>query len=130
MLRSTSRAVGIVIFLVTRLESCMDISLQFTKRFGRTVVSASDITLCVWYLCSLSIKYSIESGVNSLCVMVYCVIRLGLGLWCLKPHSKIFQLHRGGQFFMEENHRPVASHWQRYCIVFNRVFRVFMWFKW
>ena len=41
-----------------------------------------------------------------------------LRLWFLMPFSTIFQLNRGGQFYVEEtrvpreNHWPVASHWQ------------------
>jgi hypothetical protein len=42
---------------------------------------------------------------------------LRLGLWCLTQYSKLFQLHRGGQFYCmrkpeypEKNHRLSASH--------------------
>jgi len=39
-------------------------------------------------------------------------IMVWFGLWCLTPHSTIFQLHRGGQEngVPGESHQPVASH--------------------
>ena len=52
------------------------------------------------------------TGDNGLFVWVYSVMGLRLVLLCLTPLSTIFQLHRGGSVLMvEENHRPVASHW-------------------
>ena len=47
-----------------------------------------------------------------------CQKHVELRLWFLMPFSTIFQLNRGGQFYVEEtrvpreNHWPVASHWQ------------------
>ena len=58
------------------------------------------------------IQYSMVSGENGLFVWVYSVMGLRLVLLCLTPLSTIFQLHRGGSILLvEENHRPVASHW-------------------
>jgi hypothetical protein len=36
--------------------------------------------------------------------------KLGLGLWCLTPHSTIFQLYRGGVLLVEENGGPGEKH--------------------
>ena len=58
------------------------------------------------------IQYSMLSGKDGLFVWVYSVVGLRLVLLCLTPLSTIFQLHRGGSILLvEENHRPVASHW-------------------
>ena len=45
----------------------------------------------------------------------------GLELWCLTPHSTLFQLYRGSRFFgveetgvPGENHRPAASYRQTF----------------
>ena len=57
-------------------------------------------------------------------------------LWCLMPHSAIFQLYRGGQFLLveetgvpEENHQPVAIHWQTYHIMLYQVHLTWVGFK-
>jgi hypothetical protein len=51
----------------------------------------------------------------------------GLGLKCSTPLSTIFQLYRGGQFYLwrkpvpGENHRPVGSHLQTLSHMLYRV---------
>ena len=64
---------------------------------------------CIWLL-----KYNLccENDLNY----------MGLGLWCLTPLSKQFQLFRGGQIYwwrkpkypVKTMHRPAESHWQTF----------------